>query len=502
MINKNNNTNHSYIFFFFVFFYIFLLNLTQVITQHWTAILDQDTVMIYNSLLIINGYNQEYTDHPGYAFLFFLGIIYKICFYFYSNNIFSLDEIIKSAQIDHHNFQILFYIARWVNSLVVFLIFIFYYKVSRILKINQKIIFLSIIIIITSNSFFEVIFYIRNEGFSLLFFLISFFEILKFFEKKNYKYIFYSGFFFTFAMLAKIQIIILFILPFLLIPVLIKIKNAKNTLIKLKKIFIIQNFIFLLFYLFFQTIIIYLSNENQRMYYDVIFFITCLILYLLYSKKFIKLEKEELFVLNNILAVFSLGAVILLIILKIIDILNIIKLSNYVLLRLTNPIHYSLIYTNLSNKVSFFTNISAVLKSFHVSEITFSIFIIISSIFFLIKFKEKDKYKNTLHIIFLLHIIILVGSNFLRRPYFFYTIIMATIFFNVLSKNFHNKIVQIINVFIIIIFLTNTISSKIIYSFFNTQNNSKLICEDSATRKYMKYYHNKFDENFLNKFCQ
>jgi hypothetical protein len=502
MIKKNNDSYNSCLFFFFIFCYIFVANLTQVITQHWTAVLDQDTVMIYNSLLVINGHDQEYRDHPGYTFLFFLGIVYKICFYFFSNNIFSLDEIIKSTQINHYNFQILFYIARWVNSFVAFLIFIFYYKVSRILKINQKIIFLSIIIIITSNSFFELIFYIRNEGFSLLFFLISFFQILKFFEKKKYKHIFYSGIFFTFAMLAKIQIIILFTLPFLLIPILIKTKDTKNTLIKLKKIFVIQNFIFFLFYLFFQTILIYLSSENQRMYIDGIFFISCLIFYLFYSKKFIKLEKEELFILNNVLAVFSLGAITLLTILKMMDILNIVRLSNYVLLRLTNPIHYFTIFSNLNDKVSFFTKISGVLKSFYISEIIFSIFIIISSIYFFIKFKEKDKYKNTLYIIFFLHIIILMSSNFLRKPYFFYTIIMATIFFNILSKNFHDKPIKIINIFLIIIFLSNTISSKKNYSFFNTQNNSKLICEDSATRKYMKYYHNKFDENFLNKFCQ
>ena len=502
MIKKKDNKYNSYLFFFFIFCYIFVLNLTQVITQHWTAILDQDTVMIYNSLLVINGYDQEFRDHPGYTFLFFLGIVYKICSYFYSNNIFSLDEIIKGTHIVHYNFQILFYIARWVNCFVAFLIFIFYYKISRILKINQKIIFLSIIIIITSNSFFDLIYYIRNEGFSLLFFLISFFQILKFFEKKNYKYIFYSGFFFTFAMLAKIQIIILFTLPFLLIPILIKTKDTKNTLIKLKKIFVIQNLILILFYLFFQTLIIYLSSENQRMYIDGIFFISCLILYLLYSKKIIKLEKEGLFVLNNVLAIFSLGAITLLTILKMMDILNIVRLSNYVLLRLTNPIHYLTIFSNLNDKVSFFIKISGVFKSFYISEIIFSIFIIISSIYFFIKFKEKDKYKNTLYIIFFLHIIILMSSNFLRKPYFFYTIIMATIFFNILSKNFHDKLIKIINIFLIIIFLSNTISSKKIYSFFNTQNNSKLICEDSATRKYMKYYHNKFDENFLNKFCQ
>ena len=179
-------------------------------------------------------------------------------------------------------------------------------------------------------------------------------------------------------MLAKIQIIILFTLPFLLIPILIKTKDTKNTLIKLKKIFVIQNFIFFLFYLFFQTVLIYLSSENQRMYIDGIFFISCLIFYLFYSKKFIKLEKEELFILNNVLAVFSLGAITLLTILKMMDILNIVRLSNYVLLRLTNPIHYFTIFSNLNDKVSFFTKISDVLKSFYISEIIFSIFIIIS----------------------------------------------------------------------------------------------------------------------------
>ena len=157
------------------------------------------------------------------------------------------------------------------------------------------------------------------------------------------------------------------------------------------------------------------------MYFDSIFFITCLILYLFYSKKIIKLEKEELFVLNNIFAIFSLVVITLLIILKIIDIFNIVKLSNYVLLRLSNPIHYLTIFSNLNVKVSFFTKVSGVFKSFYISEIIFLIFIIISSIIFLIKFKDKDKYKNALYIIFLLHIIILICSNFLRKPYFFYT---------------------------------------------------------------------------------
>ena len=138
------------------------------------------------------------------------------------------------------------------------------------------------------------------------------------------------------------------------------------------------------------------------MYFDGIFILTCIILYLLYSIKIIKLENEKLIILNNIFAIFSLGAITLLLILKIIDIFNIIKLSNYVLLRLTNPIHYLTIFTNLDVNMNFVTKISEIFNSFYISEIIFSIFIITFSILFLIKLKNKNKYKNTLYIIFLL----------------------------------------------------------------------------------------------------
>ena len=59
------------LFFILIFLFIFVINTTQIITQHWTAVLDQDTVIIYNSLLVASGYDQEYRDHPGYTYFFF-----------------------------------------------------------------------------------------------------------------------------------------------------------------------------------------------------------------------------------------------------------------------------------------------------------------------------------------------------------------------------------------------------------------------------------------------
>ena len=35
--------------------------------QHWTAMLDQDIKIIYNSLLVSSGFEQEYRDHPAYT---------------------------------------------------------------------------------------------------------------------------------------------------------------------------------------------------------------------------------------------------------------------------------------------------------------------------------------------------------------------------------------------------------------------------------------------------
>ena len=350
----------------------------------------------------------------------------------------------------------------------------------------------------------------------MLFFLISFLQILKFFEKGKYKLIFYAGFFFTFSMLAKIQIIILFMLPFLIIPILIKINNLKKKLIKFEKIFIIQNFLFVLFYLLFQTLIIFFSTGDHKFFYDLIFFSVFFILYFVYTKKFLRLGKENLLILNNIFALFVLGVFFSLIFLKIIDVLNIIKLSNYVILRLTNPISYLIVFTDI-HEVTKIGDVSLlsqtfllkilnkmylVFRSLYFSEVIFLVFIIIIPIFFLIKFKNENSQKKIIPIIFLLYIIVLISSNILRGPYFFYIVIIVTIFLNIFSINFSYNIVKILNVSLIIIFLLDALISKNINVFFDVKNNSELICKDSDTREYMKYWHNKFDEMFLNKFCK
>ena len=129
MINKETfsiifTKNYTPIFFIILFIYFFGLNVYQMHNQHWTAMLDQDIKMIYNSLLISSGFEQAYRDHPAYTTFLILGGIFKICSVFFDN--FTIQEVLASDNIDKE-FQRLFYIARVINGFYIFLITFFIY---------------------------------------------------------------------------------------------------------------------------------------------------------------------------------------------------------------------------------------------------------------------------------------------------------------------------------------------------------------------------------------
>ena len=99
-----SSKNFIPIIFILLFLYFFSLNIFQMHNQHWTAMLDQDIIMIYNSLLISSGIEQSYRDHPAYTTFLILGGIFKICSMFFDN--FTLQEVtsyefIKENRISH-----------------------------------------------------------------------------------------------------------------------------------------------------------------------------------------------------------------------------------------------------------------------------------------------------------------------------------------------------------------------------------------------------------------
>jgi len=213
-----SSKNFIPIFFTILFLYFFGLNVYQMHDQHWTAMLDQDIKMIYNSLLISSGFEQAYRDHPAYTTFLILGGIFKICSIFFDN--FTIQEVLAADNIDKE-FQKLFYIARVINGFYIFLVTFFIYKILIELKVSNFISILSTSLSLFFISFYELLFLVRSEIVSVLMFLISFYFLTKFLNRNNIIYIILTGFFFCLSMLAKIQVIFLYFVILIALPFLI-----------------------------------------------------------------------------------------------------------------------------------------------------------------------------------------------------------------------------------------------------------------------------------------
>ena len=80
LIQKINKmySNKDRLFLIIIFFFLIFLLFLQLFSQHWTSKLDQDTVVLYNSLLVANNIQQEYLDHPSFSLFLVNGIFLKL----------------------------------------------------------------------------------------------------------------------------------------------------------------------------------------------------------------------------------------------------------------------------------------------------------------------------------------------------------------------------------------------------------------------------------------
>ena len=185
--------DYSKILIIFLFTYFLILNLFQLSQQHWSSMLDQDIKMMYNSLLISSGIEQEYRDHPAYTTFLLLGGIFKFVSIFFDN--FTIQEIFKSENIDQ-NLQTLFIIGRILNSIYVFLVAFILFNILKELNIKKNICIFIIFLLLIFQDTYELLFLIRSEILSILMILLFFYFLIKFIKEKKIKYTFISGFFF------------------------------------------------------------------------------------------------------------------------------------------------------------------------------------------------------------------------------------------------------------------------------------------------------------------
>ena len=203
-------SKHLYLYFFLLLSLLFfIINIYQSQYFHWTAALDQDIMIIYNSLLISSGFEQEYRDHPAYTTFVIYAFLIKIFSLINPDILSNINNLTNSVNPDR-DLQILFYFCRNVNVIINISLVFFLYKLLLKIKLSQISAILSCCILIVSGWYTESFFYLRNENLAIIFFLISTIFQIKFFEERKFVFIIFSGFFFGIAMLAKIQIIFLF----------------------------------------------------------------------------------------------------------------------------------------------------------------------------------------------------------------------------------------------------------------------------------------------------
>ena len=525
--------NSAKIFLSILFLYFFSLNIYQMHDQHWTAMLDQDIKIIYNSLLISSGFEQEYRDHPAYTTFMILGSIFKICSIFFDN--FTINETLGSTNIDKE-FQKLFYIARIINSFYVFLIVFLTYKILIELKISQSLSILATSLALFFLPFYELLFLLRSEIVSVLMFLVSFYFLIKFLNNHKIFYIILTGLFFCLAMLAKIQVIFLYLSLMVAIPFLIKHLNSSvkfNRLIKTNNLLGLSKIVlFLSFFLYILTQIIlskfFLNELNDPAFsllhnedlFLLLFFIAFYFIFIKLLSKYYLINSNQIIVsLGMIFSGFVLGLLFVLFL----DVINIIPFHDLNLLRLTNPIKLMTNQTfEMRHEVSILITIKALFQSIlgyydltgqfnedynpKILNVDLKIFfrglhfvlLILLILFYSYKIKEKNSKYLSIVLLFGLLIYNLIfilretfGYNIFLFPFY---IIIISILLNKLNKKYFYYILPIS---LLIFMMENFHLSGTFKNMFNREPSVYDLCEVEKWKNSENYVKNYNSQSYI-----
>ena len=498
--------------------------------------MDHDFYIIYNSLLISSGLEQEGRDHPALTTFLLHGYIYKIIDIFQNNFSSNINEILNSKKINE-TFQFYFKVSRIINFFINLFLFLSFLKLFKLLKIKEEILYPTCIILLISNWFSLSFFAMRSENLSLLFIILSMIFIIKDKEIKIKNY-FVAGIFFLLSMLTKIQVI--FFIAFLVVFIGTNINNQKlskdqKLFSKINLDYLFYSLILIIFlYLIFQLQIQEFSRFEKNKYLDLlIFFFSSMFIWMYFfitSKCKSNSIKEKIILFSIILHGFVFGLLIILLI----DFLSIAPINNFIYLRITNPIHYltefqSMYAGGIVNLKFILETIHTILKSYDQSfielllllslifitikeylinrKLKILLFFSLLMIFFLITFINGTRSSVYYHLYYTTCYLLVfnISLNSLNKKYYKIFIFSAlTIFsFNnyflksnfILTKNypikeFEKKYVEL--------FERKDLISDICKEFrFNVVSN-----QYDATLDYLKYWHSKFDDKTINSLCK
>ena len=516
--------NIKIISFFILFFYIIALSYFQSLSQHWSAYFDMDVWVIYDSSLIASGYEQYFRDHPAFTLFYFNALIFKIVAFFNSGFVFKIEDIINSENSEQV-LENLFMLLRFVNSLLAVLLLYTLYKILRVFEINKLQSFLALLIISFSHTFYQNLFELRTEILSLLTFLISFYFLLIFFKKKkSLVNLLFAGIFFSLSMLTSIKIIFIFILIFLIIPILDKLfAKANNDLLILNnnKMFsfcVIFNIIIIFTYICLQ--LFYINNHprfelNKGIDLKIFTFLSFIyVLYLFTLSKFRFFEFKRFFCIFSFYLIGYCLGVFLFIFL---DLLDLTQINFAVFGRLTNTFYYMSIY---SSQLESSIGINFFVKTINVffSDFRFDKILFLSLLPILI-FSLWIDYKNLNNKLILLKIILFfcMFFNILifnLRYFLLYEIIIYPIYLVLLLISLKSFSTKYANIFLYLIvlytfsatFRPNPINSINNFNgmkdYFNRTSLLSSSCNKDILIDGWEYHVPRLDINFFNRLCQ
>lgn len=526
MLFKNISLKENYLFYFILILYFFS-GIYQINYQYWSSMMDHDFYILYNSLLISSGAEQEGRDHPAFITFLVHGYIFKIVSIIQNDFSSNIDVILNSGRINE-TFQFYFKISRITNFLINSLLFLCFLKLINLLKFQKKVILFSSFIFLFSSWYMLSFFSLRSENLSLLFVILSIIFIIKNDEIKLANY-FISGIFFSLAMFTKIQII--FFILYIVFFIGININNEKriyklNIFSKISKNYLIYSLIFLIFcYLIFQLSIQEFPRFERNKYLDLFVFCVGLIaisFYFFVTSNFnYQLVKEKIILLST----FLHGFVCCFIVLVLFDYLKILNINDFIFLRITNPIHYmsefEAIYAEGVIGMDFILKTLFDIFNNYDQSIIELIFLFVI-VFFTLKFYKEKKIDIVKILSLLLIFFFIVSINSLRSSisyHLYYTFCYLLVFASCINS-FDKRYVNFFCYLVLLVFLFNNFYFKSYYEktenryikIFERKNLMIDICKEfrfntksiyyDGTLSYLKYWHKKFDNKSIDSVCK
>ena len=509
---------------FLILIIYFYLNIYQLSFQHWSSMMDHDFYILYNSLLVSSGLEQEGRDHPAYITFLIHSLIFNFVDFFQNSYTSNLDQILSSSKIDL-SLQFYFNISRITNCLInLFLLFSFYQLLKKI-KIKREIISFALLIFVFSNWYTLSFYALRSENLSFLFINLSLIFILK---RKNFIFnYFVAGIFFGIAMFTKIQI--LFFLTYILFFILLENNNNKKikekfSYNKITKIFFIFSLITIIFlYVIFQLKIQEYPRFEKNKYLDLYLFILSFVILFAFTSYYLR---SNLRIIENKFVFFSIffnGFIFLIFVLIVLDFFKILQINDFIYLRITNPLHYMSEFQSsfAGGSIDLSYVLHMIYKIFSsYSQNLIELFIIFSILVFTFKKYLILKNFNFFSLFFLFLVFLFITSiNSLRSgpQYHIYYTFCYLIFLVFALNNVNFKTPKLILTTILIVFMFNNslinkqddLPNRLV-NIFERKNSMNDICKEfrygikskgDATLEYIRYWHLKFNDKVIKSLC-